>query len=344
MKRFVLAVLTALLLGGAGWATEPAPPRESVRLIFDTDMGNDIDDALALAMIHALQSRGHCQLLAVTLSKDNPYAAALVDLLNTFYKRDTVPVGRVRNGAAPEDGKYLKPISEARDATGQLRYPRQIQPGSVVPEAVALLRKTLAAQPDGSVVVVVVGFSTNLARLLDSPPDATSPLTGRELVAQKVKLLSMMAGHFTYDAPLGAGEHNIVKDLPAAQKVLQSWPTPLYVSPYELGVKIKYPARSIEKDYAYVPHHPIAEAYRLYIKFPYDRPTWDLTSVLYAVLPDRGYFTFSSAGKVTVNETGRTSFEATAKGQHYLLSCNPAQAQRVLEAMIQLCSQPPHAH
>ena len=31
-------------------------------VIFDTDMGNDVDDALALAVLHALQSRGQCRL------------------------------------------------------------------------------------------------------------------------------------------------------------------------------------------------------------------------------------------------------------------------------------------
>lgn len=42
-----------------------------VPIILDTDMGNDIDDALALGLIHTLQTRGECRLLAVTLSKDN---------------------------------------------------------------------------------------------------------------------------------------------------------------------------------------------------------------------------------------------------------------------------------
>ena len=32
--------------------------KEPVKLIFDTDMGNDIDDAMALAMLHSLVSRG----------------------------------------------------------------------------------------------------------------------------------------------------------------------------------------------------------------------------------------------------------------------------------------------
>jgi hypothetical protein len=37
-------------------------------------------------------------------------------------------------------------------------------------------------------------------------------------------------------------------------------------------------------------HHPLREAYELYQKMPYDRETWDLTAVLYAVRPDSGYF------------------------------------------------------
>src|SRR5262245_15901241 len=93
-----MAALT-LLLASPAFADDRAP----VRLIFDTDMGNDIDDALALGVIHALQSRGECELLAVTLSKDNAYAAPFIDLVNTFYGRARIPVGAVRNGKTPEE-------------------------------------------------------------------------------------------------------------------------------------------------------------------------------------------------------------------------------------------------
>jgi len=220
-------------------------------------------------------------------------------------------------------------------------YPHRIQPDSVTAEAVALLRQTLAAQPDNSVVLVMVGHSTNLARLLDSATDAVSPLPGHALVAQKVKWLSMMAGHFTNEGPAGAGEYNIIKDIAAAQKVLQDWPSPIYISPYELGVGINYPEQSIERDYAYVPHHPIAEAYRLYQKFPYNRPTWDLTSVLFAVHPDGGYFSISEPGKIVVEATGKTTFTTNPRGRHFVLSADAQQKVRALEAMVLLSSQPP---
>ncbi len=47
-----------------------------VNLIFDTDMGNDVDDAMALAMIHSLERRNLCRLLAVTSTKDHIKSAA----------------------------------------------------------------------------------------------------------------------------------------------------------------------------------------------------------------------------------------------------------------------------
>jgi inosine-uridine nucleoside N-ribohydrolase len=339
--RFLRHILAASLILTCCVVAQPAAAAEPVRLIFDTDMGNDIDDALALALIHALQSRNECRLLAVTLSKGNAYAAPFVDLINTFYGRGSIPVGRVLNGKTPEPGKYLKPIVEAKNAAGKPLYPHRIQPDSATPETVALLRKTLAAQPDGSVAIAMVGFSTNFARLLESAPDEASPLSGRELAAKKVKLLSTMAGHFKGKAPHGTGEYNVVIDIPAAQKVVKEWPTPLVMSPWELGDAIKYPAVSIERDYRYVAKHPVAEAYRLYMKFPYDRQTWDLTSVLYAVRPDRGYFGLSEPGTITVTDAGKTEFAPSAEGRHRILTASPEQVTKTLEAMVCLCSEPP---
>jgi hypothetical protein len=79
---------------------------EPVKLIFDTDMGNDTDDLMALCMIHTLQSRGAVDLLAVTITKDHPQAAAFVDAVNTFYGRPDIPVGVVKGGVTPEPGKF----------------------------------------------------------------------------------------------------------------------------------------------------------------------------------------------------------------------------------------------
>ena len=314
------------------------PLERSVRLIFDTDMGNDIDDALALGVIHALQTRGECRLLAVTVSKDNEYAGPFCDLVNTFYGRGAIPVGVVRNGKTPEDSRYIREPALAEDS-GQPRYPHKLRSGKDAPEAVGLLRQVLAGQPDGSVTLVVVGFSTNISRLLDSPADAHSPLKGRELIAAKVRLLSMMAGHFP-DQNRNK-EYNVHIDAPAASNVFSNWPTPLVASGFEIGSAIKFPAVSIERDFQYVKHHPLSEAYGKYQAMPYDRETWDLTSVLYAVRPDRGYFGLSAPGKIHVDDQQVTQFTPVGTGTHRHLTVNAEQISRVREALIQLASQPP---
>ena len=338
----MLTMMTGLALGSvlapsSSAATQP----ETVRLIFDTDMGNDIDDALALAMIHALESRDECKLLAVTITKDNRYSAPFVDLVNTFYGRPDIPVGVVRDGVTPKDSRFTREPSQARD-DGKPRYPHKLRDGSEAPEAVGLLRRVLAEQPDGSVAMVQVGFSTNFARLLTSQPDDASPLPGSELVREKVRLLSIMAGAF--DAKLTADqfkEYNIREDLPSSRKLLAEWPTPIVISGFEIGRAILYPARSIRNDFGYVAHHPIREAYELYQEMPYDRPTWDLTSVLYAVRPDHGYFELSPPGKIQVSEDGVTRFEEQADGKHRYLKVQQSQIARIREAMELLCSQPP---
>ena len=328
-------LMVLVMASASSLAAEPPRPAP---LIFETDMGNDIDDALALGVIHALQSRGECELLAITINKDNEFAAPFVALVNEFYGRGEIPIGVVRGGKTPEDGRYVRQVCELRDNRAP-RYPRRIQSGRDAPEAVDLLRKTLAAQPDGATTIVSVGFSTNLARLLDSPADEHSPLTGEKLVARKCRLLSAMAGNF--GRKNAAKEYNIYIDQPATAKLFSRWPTPIVASGFEVGEAVTFPAESIARDFGYVSHHPLSDAYGFYVEGAHDRPTWDLTSVLYALRPDRGYFGVSPPGEIRVDEQSLTHFAPNPAGRHRYLTLDPQQAVRVREALVQLASQPP---
>ena len=94
-------LVPAVLLG--------ADPRQPAKIILDTDIGGDVDDALALAMIHTGISRGECDLLAVTITKTHPLAAEYTQMLNAWYGRPDIPVGLVRDGVARGEGSgYLK--------------------------------------------------------------------------------------------------------------------------------------------------------------------------------------------------------------------------------------------
>jgi hypothetical protein len=332
-----LIVFAIFMICSSPAASSTPPP---VQIIFDTDIGNDVDDVLALSLLHALETRGQCHLLAVTVTKPDELACPFVDAINHFYGRPEVAIGFTRSGLKNDTSKFLL-LADIKDS-GTSRYPHRLKRSSDAPAATALLRKTLSRQPDGSVVLVQVGYFSNLAALLDTPPDSFSSLDGTALVLQKVRFLSVMAGAFQ---AIGDNKHyleyNVTQDLPAARKLADKWPTPIVWSGFEIGIAVPYPAVSIAQDFAYVPHHPAAEAYRLYNPPPHERPTWDLTSALYAVLADRGYFGLSQQGRVTVESDGFTHFTPEPNGRDRYLTLDEAQKARVREALVQLASQPP---
>jgi inosine-uridine nucleoside N-ribohydrolase len=300
-------VMVALLMANLGFAARP--------VIFDTDMGNDIDDALALAMLHALSDRGECALIGVTLTNANAAALPYVRMINAFYGR-VIPVGvaiRTLKGGAG-DG-YMAAALHGAPVAG---------PTGPAPE---LLRSLLQGARE-KVVIVQTGFSTNLAALLDSPG-------GMALAKEKVALVVAMAGNFTGGEP----EYNVRIDVASAKAVFERWPTPIVFSGFEIGRDLPYPAASIEHDFLYAPRHPIAESYRAYHKMPYDRPTWDLTAALEAVRPER-YFGRSEAGAVQVESNGATRF-VPGQGDRRYLRLDPAKRAEILEVLALLSSQPP---
>lgn len=299
-------------------------------LILDTDIGNDVDDALALSMIHALESRKEVDLLAVTITKDNRFAAPFVNLVNTFYGRPDIPIGVVHGGKTPADAPMLSIPVQARDADGNYLYPHHLEDGSRAPGAVALLTRVLSAQPDESVTIAQIGFSTNLARLLQSPG-------GMDLVKRKVKALYLMAGNFARPEP----EFNVYSDPESAKILFAQWPTPIIFSPYEVGLVITFPYESIEHDFGYVKNHPTAEAYRIYVHKPEDHPNWDSTAVLDAIRPNRGYFDLSAPGRVKLGPRNSTLFTPDPNGNCRYLIVKQDKVEQVRQLIADLVSQPP---
>lgn len=345
-KCLVALLLAAAWAGGSpGRAADAVPPPATVHppvnLIIDTDIGNAPDDVLALGVTHALESRGACRLLAVTVTNPDPLAGELVSAINTFYGRGDIPIGV--NPQAPSTGKksrYLF-LAAARDERGSLIYPHAFDPAKA-PSAVALLRRTLAGAEDGSVVIAQIGFFTNLAHLLESPPDEFSPLPGAELVRRKVRLLSMMAGAFgTVRNRNYFVEFNVKFDIASAAAVAEKWPTPTVWSGYEIGEVVRFPAQSIVEDFGYVPHHPIRETYQLFHPPPNEETCFDLTATLYAIWSDRGYFGLSAPGRVSVLPDGFTRFTPEKGGRDRFLTVTAEQAEGLRQLFTAFCSEPP---
>lgn len=341
-KTTSLLILSCFIVAGIFILTHasPAAAKEPVKIIYDTDMGNDIDDVFALTMLNNLEKRGEVELLAVTVTKDNQYAAPYCKLINTFFQNSCVPIGKVvESGISTDDGRFIRQTLEAKAEDGAPMFPFFNYDEDVTEyvDATKLLRQTLAEQPDASVVIAQVGFSTNLARLLDSPADEISPLTGKELVAQKVKYLCAMAGNFV-DRIL---EFNVITDVESARKVFAEWPTEIYCSGFEIGLVIHLPCESILNDYDYVQYHPVKEAFRLYIGLNPQAAacTFDLTTILFAARQDRGYFDLSEPGKIVVDDEGFTVFTPQPDGNARYFKVNEEQKIRIAEAFQWLCSE-----
>ena len=331
MKRTFFLLLTLCLALGT--------QARRVNLIFETDMGNDVDDALAIDMLYKFDRQKQIKFMAVMLNKEGQFPPQYIDLLNTWYGRKRIPIGvSGRSDKSIVAGtNYTQVVCEETNEQGKPLYKRSIKDYSKLLPAPKLYRKLLAKAKDHSVTIVSVGFSTNLALLLDSEADEHSPLSGRELVAKKVERLVTMAGNIGNPRH---HEYNVVNDIQACQKIYRDWPTPIITSPFELGAQIKYPARSIENDFGWAPHHPIVDSYKAYLPKIEDRPTWDLTAVLYAIEP-QDFFTVSSPGLITVTDEGSTLYEPQTDGSHYYLSVTPEQARRILDYFVTTITKKP---
>ncbi len=310
------------------------PPcgQEPPIVVFDTDMGPDIDDALALAMLHAYASEGQIELGAVTISRNGVWGARFSDALNTFYGRPDIPIGMYSGSTGNNSDIYSVIASD---------YPYALE--EPVEEGYRIHRQVLASAiaDQRPVVFIQVGFSGNVARLLESGPDDISDLTGLELVTDGAASLSIMAGNFSSSS----AEFNIANDLPAAQVLFASWPRPMTVSGWHVGGHLLYPYSAITEHLD--ASHPVRAAYEFQdLSWHEDAPpyynmrSWDLTSVLEALDTDEDYFARSEPGTVTLDGGGVTTFEANAGGQHRVLTPSTAysaeQSSLIIDRMIEL--------
>lgn len=336
MKSNVLIIISLLLpmAGAISCRSAAGTAPEVQNVIFDTDMGNDVDDALALGMLYRYMDEGKINLNAIVLNKEGMAAPEFLDIMGTWYGYPDIPVGIIRDGAECGDDStaFTRKVADMKTPEGRPMFERTHSDYVSLPESVDLYRKILSGAPDTSVTVISVGFSTNLARLLESGPDTYSDLSGRELVSRKVKVLYAMAGNV---ADTTFHEYNVVTDIPSAQKVFSEWPSPIVISPFELGMQVCYPASSIENDFGWTEHHPVVEAYKSYLQMPYNRPSWDLTAVLAAVENGPEYFTMSPWGRITVTDAGATIFEE-GEGNRAWLSVTPLQAGKIKERIVSI--------
>jgi hypothetical protein len=296
--------------GGTGGTTDTGSGGEAggggASVIFDTDMGPDIDDAGALAVLHALADNAEVTLLAVGISTSRGTgspAIGFIDQVDTYYSRPDIPIGIWKGGDfhGPDSNNYTQKIYDQSD-----KFPRSLDDSQdSVPEAFALYRQILAGEPDGSVTIVCTGFMNNMKALLESGPDENSDLDGTALVAAKVKELVQMGGGY----PSG-NEYNFFNQTSSGmtKSVVDNWPTPMVFSGYEIGDPIHTGAALSTNT---PDTNPVRAAYEAFFGGVNSRSSWDITAALFAARGASTYWDLQSTGSNDVADDGSNAWQAS---------------------------------
>ncbi|WPU92036.1 nucleoside hydrolase [Mucilaginibacter sabulilitoris] len=311
VKKLVLVIVISLCTYSVYAQSGKASKKVSV--IFDTDMGPDYDDVGAITLLHYFADHGEARILATVASTRYPRVAAVLSVLNTYFQKPDIPVGVPREDAS--DQADFQKWSDTLVA----KYPHKIKSNIDATDAVTLYRKILAKQPDHSVTIITVGFFTNIATLLQSPPDKFSPLTGQALVEKKVLKLVSMAGRF----PSGK-EFNVDQRVAASKYVFSHFNRPVIFSGFEIGSKIKSGLPLIHNKS--IINSPVKDVFRISIPMAKEdtdgRMSWDETAVLAGVKGAAPYFKLQR-GSIRINADGSNTWDATKGNHNYLVFARP---------------------
>lgn len=188
---------------------------ESIPVIFDTDIGTDIDDAYALAQIlHSPE----LQLLGVTtVSGDAVARARLAVKLLAVAGRTEIPV----YAGISTTPQYMAQTDWAKGFTSPVLH----ESGGV-----EFLRRQINAHP-GQITIIAVGEMTNVAALLASDQN----------IGPKLKAIALMGGAVQRGYAPGSKpepEWNIRCNIAAARAVFTSG-VPLLVAPLDSTAELK---------------------------------------------------------------------------------------------------------
>lgn len=277
------------------------------KIMLDTDMGMDCDDAGALALLHRIADKTDTEILAVTHCSSGISGAVTVKYINEYYGRPQIPVGTFRTRRFLEDEacvKYTKPLMEKYLTTHKM------------PEfqsSVKVLRKALSNQTD--VTIVVIGMLNNIAELIKSEPDEFSELCGRELIEKSVKNMYVMGGNFV---DKDFCEYNIRTDTESAVYTAENFPRPIVWCGFECGAEVKTGKHFLNGDDT----NPVSFAYHIHCGYNVcEYRSWDLVTVFAAVFRNTPLLSLRNNLKVTFDDKGRTLVSPGGKDSHLTLDC-----------------------
>lgn len=273
------------------------------RIILDTDISGDYDDIGAMATLFNLEAEGRCQVLGIASSSSYPRSVPLVETIARSFGRGDLPLARSVPGT-PQARNWEK-VQFSEVVCVRFAHPRFAATKDAA-EPVAFYRDLLAAQPDGSVTLCIVGWASNLAALLEAEG-------GRDLVSRKVAKLVWMAGH-----QKGGRECNFMRDAKASKRVLADFPRPIVLSMFEIGSRVFTGCRLVKE---LGTDDPVRQCYAtVFAQSPATakrgRESWDQTAVWYAVHGDDELFRTVRGTIAATDDKGTNSWADDPNGPH----------------------------
>ena len=185
------------------------------KILLDTDIGTDVDDAVCLAYLLA---HPDCELLGITtVTGEAEKRAALASVLCRAAGKE-IPI--YPGASHPMQGEQRQPIAQQASVLPRWAH----QTGFPLNQAVDFLAETIRSQP-GDVILLTVGPLTNAGMLFSNYPDAARLLRG----------LVIMGGNFDEGGPEGNRiEWNVAGD-PLASAITYKTPVRLHRS---LGLNV----------------------------------------------------------------------------------------------------------
>jgi hypothetical protein len=292
LLRLALVAPTAILGPSAAASFQPAA--QPVNVIMDADLAHSADDAGDMAVLWALAARKEINVLALIASSTNDFSASCARAIANYYGHANVAIGAnkgtIPSSYAATDSPYTEQCTSQFGTRDDSR--------ANYPDAATTYRRALAGATDNSVEIVVGGFYRPLYDLLHSGPDAISPLSGVQLVAQKVKRAVFSAGRFPDSG--SSPEGNLANDPDSASYVVAKWPGEIAWLGYDEGWNvITGPAPTADPA-----TNPIALVYNLACQnganCANSWPAWTQIALLYAARGEGRNFTFGGQNGSTV--------------------------------------------
>jgi len=303
IRILACAILTASPVCSVQSSPTPAVPEKAIpeKVIIDTDIGDDIDDAFAVAL--ALRSP-ELQILGITTTfGDTETRAKLLDRFLAEAGRPEIPVAA--GVPTPPKGTFT-----------QRRYAennRLAKPAH--PDAVTFLLDQIRRNP-GQVTLIAIGPLMNVGAAIDKDP----------ATFRKLKRVVIMGGSIKRGyGDLGFGppqppqpEWNILNDIPSAQKLFAAV-VPLYVMPLD-ATQLKLD--EVKRAFLFSQGTPLTDALTLlYHQWGQETPTlFDPMTITFLVNPN---LCPVQPMHIRVDEKGFTRPDAGAPNAQVCLDSNP---------------------